>query len=323
MTTSVDTRVVPPTAPRDAGEALPPVPGTQIDKAPQLTSAQRRRRGRGVDQSSPVVKIAGYIALAITVAVIMVPLYFIVITSLKTRPDIYSDPITWWPNPFNPQNYSYVMTTLEFDLYLRNSVIITGILTVVKVTLGVLSAYAFAFIKFPLRNFLFVLVIAALMVPNQITIISNYSLIAQLGWRNTFIGIIVPLAGVAFGTFLMRNHFLSLPKEIMEAAEMDGSSFFRTLFKVVLPMSWPTVIAFTLITVVGEWNEYLWPFLVADTSATAPLPIGLTLLQDVEGLTNWGPVMAGTVLATLPMLVIFLILQKRMIKGLTAGAVKG
>lgn len=323
MTTSVDTQAIPPTAPGDAGEALPHVPGTQIDDAPVLTSAQRRRRGAGIDQANPIGKVAGYVALAITVAVIMVPLYFIVITSLKTRPDIYADPITWWPNPFAPGNYSYVMTTLEFDKYLRNSVIITSILTVVQVTLGVLSAYAFAFLKFPLRNTLFMLVIATLMVPNQITIISNYSLIAQLGWRNTFIGIIVPLSGVAFGTFLMRNHFLSLPKEIMEAAEMDGSSFLRTLFKVVLPMSWPTVIAFTLITVVGEWNQYLWPFLVADTSDVAPLPIGLTLLQDVEGLTNWGPVMAGTVLATIPMLVIFLILQKRMIKGLTAGAVKG
>ena len=135
--------------------------------------------------------------------------------------------------------------------------------------------------------------------------------------------IIVPLAGVAFGCFLMRNHFLSLPTEIMEAAEMDGSSFLRTLFKVVLPMSWPTVIAFTMITVVTEWNQYLWPFLVADTPAVAPLPIGLTQLQDNEGLTNWGPVMAGTVLTTIPMLIIFLILQKHMIKGLTAGAVKG
>lgn len=186
-----------------------------------------------------------------------------------------------------------------------------------------LSAYAFAFLRFPLRNTLFILVIAALMVPNQITIISNYSLVANLGWRNTFQGIIVPLSGVAFGAFLMRNHFLSLPKEIMEAARMDGTSFFRTLFRVVLPMSWPTVIAFTLITIVTEWNQYQWSFLMSDTDAVMPLPVGLTRLQQNEGLTNWGPVMAGTVLTILPILIIFLILQKRMIKGLTAGAVKG
>ena len=111
--------------------------------------------------------------------------------------------------------------------------------------------------------------------------------------------------------------------EILEAAAMDGAGFWRTLFKVVLPMSWPTLSAFILITVVAEWNQYLWPFLITDTSDRAPLPVGLTLLQDAEGLTNWGPVMAGTVLATIPMLVVFLLLQKNMIKGLTAGAVKG
>lgn len=314
---------IPATAPTTVEPASIPVPGSQVDGDPVLTEAQRKRRGQGVDNGSTGGRIAGYSALAVTVAVICVPLYFIVVTSLKVHADIYSDPVTWWPNPFAPENYSYVMNTASFGLYLRNSIIITSILTVVEVTLGVLTAYGFAFLRFPGRNLLFLLVIASLMVPNQITIISNYALIAGWGWRNTFAGIIVPLAGVAFGAFLMRNHFLSLPTEIMEAAEMDGSSFFRTLFKVVLPMSWPTIIAFTLITVVTEWNQYLWPFLVSDTAAVAPLPIGLTQLQDNEGLTNWGPVMAGTVLTTLPMLIIFLILQKHMIKGLTAGAVKG
>lgn len=268
-------------------------------------------------------RTAGYLALAITIAVVCVPLFFIVITSLKTQGDIYADPITWWPDPFAGQNYSYVLQQMDFALYLRNSIIITAVLTAIEVTLGVLSGYAFAYLRFPCRNLLFMLVIASLMVPNQITIISNYVLVAGWGWRNTFAGIIVPLAGVAFGTYLMRNHFLSLPKEIMEAAEMDGASFWRTLTKVVLPMSWPTIIAFTLITLVTEWNQYLWPFLVADTAAVAPLQVGLTQLQDNEGLTNWGPVMAGTVLTTVPMLVIFIILQKHMIKGLTAGAVKG
>ena len=291
-------------------------------EAPELTAAQRARRAN-VDNGSRVGRIIGYIALAITVAVICVPLVFILVTSLKTRPDIYSDPITWWPNPFAPENYSYVLGEMDFGIYLRNSIIITSVLTVVEVTLGVLTAYGFAFLRFPGRNLLFLVLLASLMVPNQITIISNYTLVASLGWRNTFAGIIVPLAGVAFGAFLMRNHFLSLPHEIIEAAEMDGTSFVRTLFRVVLPMSWPTIIAFTMITVVTEWNQYLWPFLISDTSAVAPLPVGLTQLQNNEGLTNWGPVMAGTVLTTIPMLVIFLLLQKHMIKGLTAGAVKG
>ena len=295
-----------------------PLPTEEADAEAPL----RRRRAEAPD-ARPWAKIIGYLCLVLVVAMILVPLLFIIVTSLKEQADIYSDPITWWPNPFAPQNYTYVMETMNFARYLFNSVFITVTLTVVQVVLGVLSAYAFAFLRFPLRNTLFILVIAALMVPNQITIISNYALVASWGWRDTFQGIIVPLAGVAFGAFLMRNHFLSLPKEIMEAARMDGTGFLRTLWRVVLPMSWPTVIAFTLITIVTEWNQYLWPFLIADTDVVTTLPVGLTRLQQNEGLTNWGPVMAGTVLATIPILLVYLLMQKQMIKGLTAGAVKG
>mgnify|MGYP001506404777 CR=1 FL=1 len=212
---------------------------------------------------------------------------------------------------------------INFWLYLRNSVIVTSILGVAKFLLGVLSAYGLVFLRFPGKNIVFVVIIAALMVPNQITVITNYALVAQLGLRNTFIGIILPLAGVAFGTFLMRNHFLSIPPEIIEAARMDGAGHFRLLTRVVLPLSIPTMVAFATITLVNEWNEYLWPFLMADDASVATLPVGLTLLQNSDGLTNWGPVMAATVLAMLPMLVLFLALQRHMIKGLTSGAVKG
>lgn len=309
----------------DAKPVLPPVPGTGPQTAPELTAAQRKRAGRRHQtfEGGNGGKLLGYAGMVAAVLLFFVPLYFIAITSLKTHGDIYSDPISWIPNPFVPENYSYVLSEVRFDRYLRNSIIITSILTVIEVSLGVMCAYGFSFLRFPGRNLLFLLVIASLMVPNQVTVISNYALVASWGWRNTFQGIIVPLAAVAFGTFLMRNHFLSLPKEVMEAAELDGTGFFRTLFRVVLPMSWPTLIAFTLITVVNEWNQYLWPFLMSDTDKVAPLPIGLTQLQDNEGLTNWGPVMAGTVLTAVPMLIVFLILQKQMIKGLTAGAVKG
>ncbi|MGV3103890.1 carbohydrate ABC transporter permease [Rothia sp. 32237D007AR] len=282
-----------------------------------------RRKANTAPGASATGKTFGYIGMILAGLLIAVPLYFVVITSLKLRPEIYSNPITWVPHIFAPQNYTYVWETLDFSRYFLNSIIITVTLVIVKVTLGVLSAYAFAFYRFPGSNILFYLVIGTLMVPNEITIISNYALVAQLGWRDTFTGIIVPLAGVAFGTFLMRNHFLSLPTEIIEAATLDGTGFFRTLFKVVLPMSWPTLMAFILITAVTEWNQYLWPFLISDTGRVAPLQIGLTMLQANEGLTNWGPVMAGTVLATIPMIILFLFLQRSMIKGLTAGAVKG
>lgn len=304
-----------PAVPKTKSEAPKPVPSAIKARVPQ-------RRGI-VPGDSKKSKIWGYLGIVIAALVIAVPLYFVVITSFKTHGDIYSNPISWIPNPWAPQNYSYVWNTMNFSRYMMNSIIICLVLVVIKVAFGVLSAYAFAFIKFPGSGLLFFLVIGTLMVPNEITIISNYALTAQLGWRDTFAGIIVPLAGTAFGTFLMRNHFRSLPKEIMEAATMDGAGFMRILFKVVLPMSWPTLMAFVMITAVAEWNQYLWPFLISDTGKVAPLQVGLTQLQDAEGLTNWGPVMAGTVLASIPMVIVFLLLQKSMIKGLTAGAVKG
>lgn len=270
-------------------------------------------------------KFFGYAAMVCVLIVIGVPLFWLLITSFKTRGDIYVQPAVYWPRTWHAENYSEATTTLPFWTFLRNSVIVTLTVASVKFVLGVLSAYGLVFLRFPGKNVVFLVIIAALMVPNQITVISNYALVAQLGWRNTLQGIIIPLCGVAFGTFLMRNHFLSLPAEVIEAARMDGARWWRLLTRVVLPMSGPTMVAFAVITLVNEWNEYLWPFLMADGPNVATLPVGLTLLQNTENpsVTNWGPVMAGTLLTMLPILIVFLALQRHMIKGLTSGAVKG
>ncbi|MBY0441008.1 MAG: carbohydrate ABC transporter permease [Mycobacteriaceae bacterium] len=261
--------------------------------------------------------------MLLVIAFIAGPLIFVFFTSCKNQPDIYSQPTSWWPSSWHLENYRTATRQIPFWTFIRNSVIITLALSVLKLILGVLSAFGLVFVRFPGKNVVFLVILAALMVPNQITVISNYTLISQLGLRNTFAGIILPLAGVAFGTFLMRNHFLSIPSEIIEAARMDGARWWQLLFRVVLPISGPAMVAFGIIVVVTEWNEYLWPFLMADDESVAPLPVGLTFLQQDEGVTNWGPVMAVTLLAMLPILLIFLVLQRRMIKGLTSGAVKG
>lgn len=299
---------------------------TQVEPTPASSRRSRRPSAKVTPDAragGPLGMIFGYLAMLLAVLVVAVPLYWIVLTSFKESADIYVRPAVYWPNPATGDNYATVINDVPFLAYLRNSLIITAVLSIVKIVLGVVSAYALAILRFPGRNIVFMLVIATLMVPNQITVISNYALVAQLGLRNTFVGIIVPLAGTAFGTFLMPNHFLSLPSEVLAAARMDRAGPVRMLHKVVLPMSWPTLVAFSLITIVNEWNEYLWPFLMADNEGTAPLPVGLTLLQNNEGLSNWGPVMAGTILVMIPVLLIFLLLQRHMIKSLTSGAVKG
>ncbi|MEO7132515.1 MAG: carbohydrate ABC transporter permease [Dermatophilaceae bacterium] len=288
-------------------------------------TATKNERGRveaSTHHRGPGMTVLGYAGMVAAVLLVIVPLFWIVITSFKERPDIFTRPAIYWPNPATDENYKTVVNDIPFVDYFRNSFILTATISIVKIVLGVLSAYALSLLRFPGRGIVFLVVIAALMVPNQITVISNYALVAQLGWRNTYQGIIIPLAGVAFGTFLMRNQFLSLPGEIIEAARLDGAGPMKLLWRVVMPMSWPTLVAFALITVVNEWNEYLWPFLMSDDERVAPLPVGLTFLQNNDGGTNWGPVMAGTILTMLPILLLFLALQRQMIKGLTAGAVK-
>ena len=277
-----------------------------------------------IQGGSRTAKVAGYAVMVLVLLIIGLPLYWVVITSLKPDNQVYIQPPVWWPDPITTDSYPQVLADVPFLQYFTNSLVITGVLAAVKITLGVISAYAFVFLRFPGRGLLFMLVLAALMVPNQITVISNYAFIAQLGWINTFQGIIIPLAGVAFGTFLMRNHFLTLPFEIIEAARMDGCGHLKLLVRVVLPMSWPTLVAFALITVVNEWNEYLWPFLIASDDTVAPLQVGLARLVNTDGgFTDWPMVMAATVLTITPILIVFLILQRHMIKGLTSGAVKG
>jgi sn-glycerol 3-phosphate transport system permease protein len=300
-----------------------PVPGQTPSGPTAARATAPRRRAAAPGQRRLPGTVLGYAAMAAIAAVILVPIAFILLTSLKERPDIYTQPVQWLPDPWTLENYAAVLEDVPFLQYFLNSVLITAVLTAVQVGLGIATAFALVFLHYPGRRIVFLFVIASLMVPNQVTVISNYALVAELGWRNTFTGIIVPLAGVAFGTFLMRNHFASLPREVIESATLDGTRPLRLLVRILLPMSWPTVAAFTLITIVTEWNQYLWPFLMADTAGVAPLPVGLTLLQNNEGSTNWGPVMAGTILTMIPILVVFLILQKQMIKGLTAGAVKG
>ncbi|MCK6083308.1 MULTISPECIES: carbohydrate ABC transporter permease [Corynebacterium] len=280
-----------------------------------------------VTDESPTTRraklVGGYLGILAVLLLIGLPLFWILMTSFKAKGDIYTDPINWLPPVWETENYSDATTRVPFWTYLRNSVVITAVLSIIKIVLGVISAYALAILRFPGRHLVFLLVISSLMVPSEITVISNYALVNSLGWRNTFVGIIVPLAGVAFGTFLMRNHFLSLPYELVEAARMDGAGPIRLLTKVLLPVSWPTLTAFSVITMVNEWNTYLWPFLMADTEDVAPLQVGLTMLQNNDGVTNWGPVMAATILTIIPMVIIFLALQKYMIQGLTTGAVKG
>jgi sn-glycerol 3-phosphate transport system permease protein len=281
-----------------------------LDRAPQA-----RRRPRPA--------VGGYVTMALAVAVMVLPLVWMALASFKGLDEIYRLPLQWLPESFAPSNYEAATQTVPFGRFFANSVIATTLGAGLKMLLGLTTAYALVFLDIPFRKLFFGVVVFALLVPQQIVIIPNYTLIAELGWLNTYQGIIVPGLASAFGTFLFRQHFLTLPRSILEAAELDGAGHWRRLWQFVVPLSGPTIAAVGLVSIVYEWNDYLWPLLVINKPEMMTLPVGLTLLMNSDGLTDWGVLMAGTVLVTVPVLAVFFLLQRRIVAGLVAGAVTG
>ncbi|MFE5307981.1 carbohydrate ABC transporter permease [Isoptericola sp. NPDC056573] len=281
----------------------------------------RRIPGRPARRRSP--QVGGYVTMLFATVVLGLPLVWLLLASLKTPEELYQVPLQWLPGSPSLDNYAQAAGAIPLGRLLANSIGLTVVGAGLKVALGLACAYALVFLDFPFKKLVFGLVIATLMIPPQITIIPNYTLVASLGWLNTYQGILVPGLASAFGTFLFRQHFLTLPASILEAAELDGAGHWRKLWKFVVPMSTPTLAAVALVSVVTEWNDYLWPFLVVDHADKMTLPVGLTLLQNTDGMSNWGVLLAATVVVTLPILLVFLILQRRLVAGLTAGAVTG
>ena len=221
-------------------------------------------------------------------------------------------------------NYERAMDMVPVGRFFLNSTMVTVIGAGLKVALALTTAYALVFIRIPGRKVVFTMVLVALMVPLHITLVPNYTLIAQMGGRNTLWGIILPGLGTAFATFLLRQQFLTLPHSVVEAAQIDGAGYLRRLTHIVAPMSLPVLATVTLLTVVNEWNEYLWPLIIVDDPNMMTLPVGLTLLQNSEsGSASWGVLMAGTAMVIIPVLIIFVLMQRWIVSGLTQGAVTG
>lgn len=269
--------------------------------------------------------VGGYLPLVLATLVVFLPLAWMVLSSFKTPGEIVTANIKVLPESFYTQNYVDVATTVPMGRFFLNSTIVTVAGTAIKVTLAIFTAYALVFVRFPFKNAIFIAILVTLMVPPQVSILPNYILVAGMGGKNTLWGIVLPGLGTAFGTFLLRQHFMTLPRSILEAAEIDGAGHWRRLWQVVAPISLPSIATVTLVTIVNEWNDYIWPLIITDRPEAMTLPVGLTLLQNSEGNTGagWGILMAGTVLVILPVLVIFAMLQRYIVAGLTQGSVTG
>lgn len=266
---------------------------------------------------------SGYLPLVVATLIVVLPLLWMLLSSFKSPDQLITQDVQLLPHSLNPANYAEALRTVPFPRLFLNSAIVTVVGALTKVVLAVMTAYALVFVEFPFKRTIFVAILITLMVPPQVSILPNYILITSLGGANTYWGIILPGLGTGFGTFLLRQHFLSLPASILEAAEIDGAGHWRRLTRIVVPISTPSIATVALVSIVFEWNEYLWPLVLTTDPQMMTLPVGLTLLSNSESAAaSYGILMAGSVLVIAPVLLVFIALQRYIVDGLTQGAVK-
>jgi multiple sugar transport system permease protein len=263
-----------------------------------------------------------YLLLVSSSVMMMVPFYWTVITSFKLEGNVYLSPPQWWPNPFTLLAYAQVLTRIPFPRYFFNSVIVATIITLGHAFFDTLAAYAFAKLKFPGRDLIFFLMLLGLMVPFQVNLIPLYRIMSTFHWIDSYPSLIVPSLTSIFGIFLMRQFLLTIPDDLIDAARIDGCGEFGVFRRVVLPLVLPGIATLIIFTFMGAWNDFLWPRIVTSSQELFTLPVGLAQLQ-LKNTSNETQIMAGTVLTALPMILVFLILQRQFIAGMTAGAVKG
>ena len=273
--------------------------------------------------SSVVSAIFGYTAMVVVIILIGIPVFWLMMGALKTNREIFSANPQWLPLHPTLDNFAAAWSRAPFGRYYINSLITTVLGASAEVVMAVTTAYALVFVRFPKRDWVFVLLLIALMVPEEVVIVPNYLTVAGWGLVNTYAGIVLPGASIAFGTFLLRQYFRTLPFELLDAARVDGAGHVRTMISIVVPTALPAIATTALLSIVAKWNEYLWPLIVTSTQQMRTLPIGIAWLLDQEGNTEWGVVMAATLFVVVPVVLVFLYAQRFVVDGIAAGAVKG
>ncbi|GAB3404585.1 carbohydrate ABC transporter permease [Schumannella luteola] len=281
--------------------------------------AQPRTRRRGGRQGSHVV---AHVVLATGAVLMAFPFLWQLIMSLSTNAEVQSVVPTFWPAELRWQNYATVFERLPFFSQLGTSVWITVIRTLAQIILCTAAGYAFARMRFRGRFLLMGLALSILMVPSQAYLISQYQIVQGLGWLNTVAGIVAPGLFSAFGTFLMRTAFLNMPNELEEAARLDGASPVRIFWTVMLPLARPSINVLAITAALWSWNELLWPLLVSTYQDQMPLSAGLATLVSDKNNTDYPVIMAASMLAMAPILLLFIVLQRRVIDGLAHSGLK-
>ena len=299
---------------RGAQDGTRPVPPT--------TASAARRSALLAPRSSLLSRTLVYALLVATALVIVFPLLYGLAVSFMSADEAAAYPPHFWPSSFSFTNYDVVLRRLPIPRYILNSVVVSLAVMAAQLVTASLAAYAFAVREFRGRAALFALFLSTLMIPWEVTIIPNYQTVQALGWTDRYVGLVAPFVATAFGTFLLRQFFLTIPKELHDAATIDGCGSLRYLLTIVLPLSRPALGTLAIYSFLQTWNQYLWPLLVTNSKDMRTAQIGLGFLQNEEAIApNY--IMAGVVLVVLPTVLLLIAGQRQLVRGLTAGAVKG
>lgn len=255
---------------------------------------------------------------------VALPIIIAILTSIKSPQDLNANPTAIFPRELSWENYILAWNSTPFGRYLLNSVIQSGLIVIFQVVLSVFAAYAFSFIEFPGRDLTFYLIIGSLMIPFQLTFIPNFVLVSQWGLANTYAGLVLPFLASAFGVFLLRQFFMTLPKDLYDSAIIDGAGHMTFLWRVVVPLSKGSISAFGIFAFLSAWSQYLWPLIITNETNMRTVQIGIRFfLANQERGTNWGALMAGAVIVMLPTLLIFLVANRQLVKGIAMTGLKG
>lgn len=263
-----------------------------------------------------------YILLGIGALTMLIPFFWMVSTSLKTPAQAVAMPPVWIPKILQFENYQKALQAAPFGRYFLNSVLVTVLSTAGELVTTILAAFAFSKLQFYGKNLLFTVLIATMMVPGELLIIPNFVTLSKFGLINTYAALIIPYLASVFSVFTLRQSFASVPNELHYAAKIDGCSDFRFLWSVMVPLSKSSIVAITILKIIGSWNSFMWPLIVTNDRMLRTLPVGLQAFTTEAG-TKFELLMAASTIVVLPMVIVYLLLQKHIIEGISKSGLKG
>jgi multiple sugar transport system permease protein len=288
---------------------------TSAEQAAQQPAKRSRRRHRDTPRWLYAVLTAGGLLM-------IGPFVWMLLSSVKPEAEVRAIPPTWWPQTFTMDNYGQLFSRLDFPTYFLNSAIVAVVVTLGNVVFGSMLGYALAKLDFPGKRTVFSLVMLTLMVPGVVTFVPLFVLTTNIGLNNTLPGMFLPFVAGPFGVFLMRQFILGLPDELIAAARVDGAGELRIFFSVILPLCGPALATLAILTFLGSWNNFLWPLVVAQTEDKYTLPVALALYSVGQNSTQYGLLLAGAVVVVVPVVAVFLILQRYFVQGIAMTGIK-